>query len=268
MMPTLIENHEMWNNKFDWSVSESEWSSVWSDAYTQWYNTLLPRIYAFIPTGTILEIAPGYGRWTQFLVDKCQHLILVDLSEKCIQACKERFSHYKHITYYVNDGKSLGFIANETVDFVFSFDSLVHAEDDVIQTYLHQLTKILTKDGAGFIHHSNLGEHQSYLSLISKIPYRIRKMLAALHLIETFEIQWRASSMSAKKFEQYTDQAGLQCISQEVINWQSKQLIDCISVVARVDSRLSRDLRMIRNQDFMSEAKYSADLARLYGNHR
>ncbi|MEK6280890.1 MAG: hypothetical protein AABN95_11100 [Acidobacteriota bacterium] len=29
----------------------------------------LPRIHPFIPVGTILEIAPGYGRWTHYLKD-------------------------------------------------------------------------------------------------------------------------------------------------------------------------------------------------------
>jgi cyclopropane fatty-acyl-phospholipid synthase-like methyltransferase len=39
-------------------------------------------------------------------------------------------------------------------DFVFSFDSLVHVESDVIENYLTQLAKKLKPNGIGFIHHS------------------------------------------------------------------------------------------------------------------
>ena len=38
-------------------------------ADAQWYGSLLPRIHRFLPTGQVLEIACGYGRWTQYLKD-------------------------------------------------------------------------------------------------------------------------------------------------------------------------------------------------------
>lgn len=266
-MPTVADNMEMWNRKYNWSMADSDWSSEWGDMYTEWYNTLLPRIYPFIPTGTILEIAPGFGRWTRFLVDKCERLILVDLSEKCIKACRERFGRYSHITYHVNDGRSLDFVPNQSIDFLFSFDSLVHAEDDVVSTYLHQLPGKLTDNGIGFIHHSNLADHADYLARLARIPPRVRRWLIDWRFIETLDSQWRAPSMSAKKFEQYSEAAGLVCVAQEVINWHSTRLIDCISLVTKPNSRWSRANRTIRNGHFMREANYSADLARLYGKN-
>jgi len=39
-----------------------------------------------------LEIAPGHGRWTQFLQRLCQSLVAVDISEKCVEHCKTRFA--------------------------------------------------------------------------------------------------------------------------------------------------------------------------------
>jgi hypothetical protein len=48
-------------------------------------------------------------------------------------------------------------IPDESVDFTFSFDSLVHVEADVLEVYLQQLASAMTKDGVGFIHESNLG---------------------------------------------------------------------------------------------------------------
>ena len=34
-------------------------------------GTIFPRIRECLPVGTILEIAPGFGRWTHYLKDYC-----------------------------------------------------------------------------------------------------------------------------------------------------------------------------------------------------
>ena len=57
----------------------------------------------------------------------CDSLIIVDLAESCIEACKTRFQSEENFQYFVNDGKSLEMINDSSVDFIFSFDSLVHA---------------------------------------------------------------------------------------------------------------------------------------------
>ena len=127
-MPTVEQNRQLFNQDYEWSKQGEEWSSVWGGSEAQWFGALLPRIHAFIPTGTILEIAPGFGRWTSYLKKYCEYLAVVDLAEECIKACQQRFVSDSHITYYVNDGKSLAMIQDKSIDFVFSFDSLVHAE--------------------------------------------------------------------------------------------------------------------------------------------
>src|SRR5438552_9139347 len=167
-MPTINENASQWDVSYDWHDYGDEWSHAWGGPEAQWFSTIFPRIHAFIPTDTILEIAPGCGRWTQFLKDNCRHLIAVDLSERCIETCKKRFSAYSHIDYYVNDGKSLDFISDKSIDFIFSFDSLVHADADVMEAYIRQLATKLRSNGVGFIHHSNVG---SYLDpLTNELP--------------------------------------------------------------------------------------------------
>src|SRR6476620_7829470 len=117
--------------KYDWREAGEEWSQPWGSSAPQWAGTIFPRIRECLPAGTILEIAPGYGRWSHYLKDYCENLILIDLAEQCIEACKKRFSSSSHITYHVNDGRSLEIIPDESIDFVFSFDSLIHAEADV-----------------------------------------------------------------------------------------------------------------------------------------
>jgi hypothetical protein len=64
---------------------------------------------------------------------------------------------------------SLDVAVDGSVDFVFSFDSLVHVEMDVIEAYLKQLAAKLTPNGVGFIHRSNLGQYAAYLSGLSRL---------------------------------------------------------------------------------------------------
>jgi ubiquinone/menaquinone biosynthesis C-methylase UbiE len=117
-------------------------------ARRHWEHFLLPRIRRFLPAGTILEIAPGHGRWTQFLAPYCQQLIVVDLSPSCIDFCKQRFATLQNISYFTNDGSSLEMVADGSLDFAFSFDSLVHADAATVEQYVRQLQKKLRPGAA------------------------------------------------------------------------------------------------------------------------
>jgi hypothetical protein len=55
------------------------------------------------------------------------------------------------------------------VDFVFTFDSLVHAEINDIEAYLSELSRKLSQDGVAFVHHSNLAEHRVSLK-VARLP--------------------------------------------------------------------------------------------------
>ncbi len=262
-MVTIKEHIKYWDENYDWRERGDEWSAPWGGVDMQWYFTILPRIHSFVPTGTILEIAPGFGRWSQFLVHLCKNLILVDSSEKCIEACKERFKSFSNITYHVNNGKSLEMIPDASIDFVFSFDSLVHAEDEVIEAYLNQLIKKLKKGSAGFMHHSNIGEYKTFFSFVKRIPSRIRVILIVLGLIDFLD-HGRAYSMTAEKFRQYAKKAGFQCVKQEIINWKTRRLIDCLSVFKRKNVHLEYSPLIIRNKGFMNNVRYIYTLSALY----
>ena len=99
-MSTLEQNIKRWKENYNWSDAGEEWSSEWGGSSAQWFGAILPRIYPFLPTGTILEIAPGYGRWTNYLKNYCEQLTIVDLAENCIEACQHRFAAESKITYH------------------------------------------------------------------------------------------------------------------------------------------------------------------------
>lgn len=259
-MANVEDNLAIWDSSWDWSSGGEEWSASWGGTPALWYGALLPRIHAFLPTATILEIAPGFGRWTQYLKGACEQLVVVDLAERCIDHCRERFADATNIDYHVNDGRSLEMLEDGSVDFVFSFDSLVHAELDVLDAYLSQLAAKLKPDGAGFIHHSNIGEYGT----ISRITRRVgepalRKLIDRGALIDLYA--WRAESVTAELFAKSCETAGLSCVSQEKITWEhGPYLTDSLSLFTRQGSRWDRPRTLKRNPLFRREARRMADL--------
>lgn len=262
-MPSVDENKQWWNEGYPWQEGGDEWSRAWGGVDMQWHAAILPRIHAFLPTGTILEIAPGYGRWTQYLKDLCDHLTVVDLSANAIEKCRQRFATSTNIDYYVNDGTSLDMVPDSTIDFVFSFDSLVHVEAGVLRAYLLQIAGKLTRDGVAFLHHSNLGEYSHYFSAVDKVPPRGWPLMKKMGI--EYRTHWRDAGMTAGKLRDFAEEAGLVCVSQELLGWGGgRRLIDAISIVTLPGSRWARPLRILRNGDFVRDISVIARLAPLY----
>lgn len=263
-MPGVDENRATWNAPSSWTAQGDEWSGAWGGTELLWHGSLLPRLQAFLPAGTVLELGPGHGRWTQYLKDLCDQLVLVDVAESCIDVCRERFRDAGHISYHVNDGRSLAMVP-ERVDFVFSFDSLVHAEHDVLEAYLHQLADKLKPDGVAFLHHSNMGRYRTAAALARRVPDRVRRALTRRRLLVNV-YAWRAESTTAEGFAELCERAGLACVAQEKIPWEhGRGLTDVLSLVTPRGSRWERSNLIVENRRFMEEAQGLEQIGRLYG---
>lgn len=197
---------------YDWSRAGEEWSWFFGGTARLYQEVVLPRIRPYVPAKTILEIATGYGRITEWLLDELAPggaLIGVDLVERCVSACQERFAG-RPATFHVCDGLSLPMISDGSIDFAISWDSLVHAGPDILRAYLGELARVLTVDGAALLHHSNL---------------------AALRVSPT-EVHGRHPEMSARRFRALAVKAKLAC-TQELLTWGDSPHLDCLSIVRR-----------------------------------
>src|SRR3712207_9449869 len=81
-MADVEHNAAVWESGWDWSQGGDEWYAWWGGTPALWYGALLPRLHAFLPAGATLEIAPGYGRGTQFLKDRTDRLVVGDLAAR------------------------------------------------------------------------------------------------------------------------------------------------------------------------------------------
>jgi ubiquinone/menaquinone biosynthesis C-methylase UbiE len=261
-LPSVKYNKALWDADYGWSEAGDEWSAPWGSVAMQWRGTILPRIQRFLPAGTILEIACGHGRWTQYLQEQCDELTAVDLSPTAVDACRKKFAGCPHVKFAVTDGKSLDMVADQSIDFIFSFDSLVHADESILNAYLGQFARILKKDGAAFIHHSNSAEFSRFTNI--QTTSRVRYLLHRLHLLENPHL--RDFSVSAEKVQRMAQDHGLTCIGQEINTWLTRHtLIDCFSTIVRQGSSLARDNVVIRNTAFSQEIRNLSRLSGIYG---
>jgi ubiquinone/menaquinone biosynthesis C-methylase UbiE len=259
-MPSIDSNQKTWKQPSAWRNNGDEWSEPWGTTKMQWYGSILPRIMNHLPCEHILEIACGYGRWTQFLLQNSLRLTAVDLVPECISACRSRFSGNSNFTCFENDGKSLSMIPDHSVDFVFSFDSLVHANIEVIQAYIEQLSRILKPNGKGFLHHSNLGQYAKMYARTRHVR-SMRPVLSRLGILET-DYHWRDWSVSADKVRKILEISGLNCNSQETVNWRTRNArIDCFTTFSLGNKQVYSQMK---NSDFMREAHYLKTLSHLY----
>jgi SAM-dependent methyltransferase len=169
----------------------------------------------------------------------------------CVRACRLRFDGDERLSFYENDGKTLGPVEDGWADFVFSFDSLVHVEQDVIDAYLGEIARVLSPEGVAFLHHSNLAAHAGR---------NITPELA----------HWRGRSVSAESVTRSAARVGLSCFRQELVPWGSKSdlLIDSLTSIARIGAVHDRPRDVVANPGFMGEPQRALARATRWRRYR
>jgi ubiquinone/menaquinone biosynthesis C-methylase UbiE len=158
-MPSVEWNRRTWDQEHSWSEAGDEWNGMAEHChqpYEAWKQTLIETfLFPYVTSRTdALEVAPGYGRWTEHLVDRAASVTMVDLSPTCIEVCRDRFGSSPALTYIVNDGTSLPGVEDASVDFVWSFDSFVHMELPIIGAYVEEFSRVLRPGGHVVLHHA------------------------------------------------------------------------------------------------------------------
>jgi SAM-dependent methyltransferase len=238
-MPSLEENITGWSDPKvwqRWDLGES-WSTEFGNTEIMWNTYIYPRIYRFLKDKDVLEIAPGTGRITQYLLPLSKTYIGYDISDYCVNYCKERFGD----KFFLNDGKSFKNTKENSIDFIFSWDSLVHAEEDIIFNYVEESIRCLRDKGIAFIHHSNL----------KKINH-------------TDNPHWRGL-VSGSNVKHHIESLGGSVLLQEFLTWDTEngEYSDCITVFSKKEGL---PFRMVNNSLFGLLRKHNKEILLKYGS--
>jgi ubiquinone/menaquinone biosynthesis C-methylase UbiE len=165
MLDNVAKNLKRWDRDHVWPEHGDEWNrqaAACGISYPAWKESLVAHLIAPNVTAEshVLEIAPGHGRWTEYLAARAGRVTAVDLSPSCIAYCRQRFADATNIDYFVTDGTSLPPV--QGLDFVWSFDAFVHMDREVIAAYLKEIARVLRPGGRAIVHHSNVADLPSH----------------------------------------------------------------------------------------------------------
>lgn len=145
---------------------------------------------------TALEIGPGGGRWTRYMLG-VRRLYAFDFHQELLDELKSNFSP-KNLTFVKNNGNDFPGIPNESIDFIFSFGTFVHLDVEIIDQYLRNMKTLLKPSSNVVIHYSDKTKIMAQMnkSFSDNTPDKMRQMVLSLGyriLEEDLTTMWHSS---------------------------------------------------------------------------
>lgn len=232
-MATVEENLKAWQD-YKWPKQGDEWSYAWGSTEIMWDRTIWPRIKRLLPAHSILEIACGMGRCSTLLAPHCVRFAGIDITDKCLDVCRQKLPR---AVFRKTDGKTIP-LPDGSVDFIFSWDSLVHCDFETIKAYLVEIKRVLRVGGHAFIHHSNWGDRPQE------------------------NTHWRAKGVKAWDVNVQAVLTGLNVEVQEIVTWGGHEWSDAFTTLSKPEGKATGKTGVF-NRGFVSEvsnAKFIHDL--------
>jgi ubiquinone/menaquinone biosynthesis C-methylase UbiE len=164
---------------------------------------------------SVLDLAAGHGRNSQRFKELARRIWIVDINQENIDHCRKRFAGDDRFHYLKNNGVSLAGVPDASVSLVFTFDSMVHFDTDVVRAYLAEFYRVLAPGGFGFCHHSNFSGNPCG---------------SVYH-----NAGWR-NYMSKSLFAHYCAKEGLTIVKSQIIDWGGRPDSDCLTLFRKESS--------------------------------
>jgi len=221
---------------------DERWTVGYGGPDNAWHGAVFPRVRGFLPADRALEIGPGQGLWTRRLRPHCRHLTLFGSDAASIEHCRGAFGS-RGMSYVVLGGTSTSGLRDGSIDFVFSWHTLVHSGREAMRAYLRAIGPALRPGAVGLIHHSNFAEAAGPGD---SNPHA------------------RAPDMSAGVFREECARVGLACTYQELVPWGADRLTDCFSMLTRPANGDKIEVVIEENHGFWHRVR---DAARVSGRY-
>ncbi|WP_458459396.1 methyltransferase domain-containing protein [Pseudobutyrivibrio sp.] len=199
-----IAHIDSMDSYFDNADTESALNRFWGEG-------IFRKLFNQLDLTNVVELACGRGRHVPQYINMAGHVTLVDVLDKNIEICKERFAGESKLSYVVNNGKDLSALLDDEFTSLFTYDSMVHFELMDVASYLNETYRILKPGGMALFHHSNNDSDYkaSYDNAVEARSYMNKDLFAYLAY-----------------------RAGFEIIEQHIIDWVVPNL-DCVSLVKK-----------------------------------
>jgi ubiquinone/menaquinone biosynthesis C-methylase UbiE len=146
----------------------------------------------------MLELACGRGRHSEVVARMAGRLIIMDVLEENIAACRKRLAVYENIEYFKNNGFNFHPLMDESVTSIFCYDAMVHFTPDIVRSYLKDTARVLKPGGMALYHHSNYagpelehyGLHPHARNCMTQLQFAELASECGLSIVESTLISW------------------------------------------------------------------------------
>jgi len=129
------------------------------------------------PRTTVLEIGPGGGRWTRYLL-AARMVYAVDYHQELLDELELNF-RADNLISIKNNGTDLPGVPAESIDFVFSFGVFVHLDVHLIDAYLRSFKSVLKAGGNIVLQYADKTKPMAKLNngFAENAPEQMRKLI-------------------------------------------------------------------------------------------
>ena len=126
-----------------------------------------------------LEIGPGGGRWTRYLLPS-RKLYVVDYYQELLDELKKTYCE-PNMVFVKNNGTDFPEVEDASVDHIYSFGTFVHLDVDLIDRYLENMSRIMRPGGNIVIQYSDKNKIMAQLdkTFVDNTPVKMRKLLVS-----------------------------------------------------------------------------------------
>jgi len=121
---------------------------------------IVTKINQFAKMGNIkqncLEIGPGYGHLTLHL-RPWRNIFMLDVLPNVFSKIRKKFNpiHHRFLKGYTTQRTACDDIPNNSIAFVFSWDTFTFFTQEHIDQYLKDINRVMIPGGYGFIHYAD-----------------------------------------------------------------------------------------------------------------
>ncbi len=146
-----------------------------------------------------IDFACGRGRNARKLkASGAGEVVLVDVDPTNVAYCRQAFSE-PGFRVVRNDGIDLAPIESGWATFLYTFDSMVHFDVELVAGYLPEFFRVLAPGGLAFVHHSNyaarpgawFGDNPHARNYMTMDLFRHFALRAGFDVLEQSTISWQ-----------------------------------------------------------------------------